>query len=161
MKPMGKIPAIWAQDGGVLMIAGRPYTYWLDQVSQTPVFIYDIPKIEARISELRAAMPKELHIHYAMKANPLGELVAAIDPLVDGLDIASGGELSIAVAAGVDPTRISFAGPGKRDDEIAAGLRAGVTFNAESQVKSAASLTLQKAWAFERGSHFGSTLTLN
>lgn len=145
MKPMGKIPGIWSHLDGVLQIAGRPYSHWLDQAAETPVFVYDLSKVEARIAQLRAAMPAELHIHYAMKANPLTDLVSAIDPLVDGLDIASGGELAIAVEAGVDPVRISFAGPGKREAEIAAGVEAGVTFNAESPTEVARIIKIAEA----------------
>jgi diaminopimelate decarboxylase len=52
--------------------------------------------------------------------------------LADGIDIASGGELAIALAAGAAPYRISFAGPGKRDEELAAAITAGVTINLES-----------------------------
>ena len=52
--------------------------------------------------------------------------------LVDGFDIASGGELDLR-EAGVDPARISFAGPGKRDAELEAAIAAGVTLNLESE----------------------------
>jgi diaminopimelate decarboxylase len=53
-------------------------------------------------------------------------------PLVDGFDIASAGELHRLLEAGVQPVRISFAGPGKRDAELAAAIEAGVTLNVES-----------------------------
>jgi diaminopimelate decarboxylase len=52
--------------------------------------------------------------------------------LVDGLDVASGGELALALAAKVSPQHISFAGPGKRDAELEAAISAGVTINCES-----------------------------
>jgi diaminopimelate decarboxylase len=53
--------------------------------------------------------------------------------LVDGFDIASGGELGMALNAGLDPSRISFAGPGKRDMELQAAIMRGVTLNLESE----------------------------
>jgi diaminopimelate decarboxylase len=53
--------------------------------------------------------------------------------LVDGFDIASGGELEIVRAAGIDPALISFAGPGKRTEELEAAISAGVTLNLESE----------------------------
>jgi diaminopimelate decarboxylase len=59
-------------------------------------------------------------------------LLKAIAPLVDGLDVASAGEMDKALdvmAAGA----ISFAGPGKRDAEIELAIRAGVTLNVESE----------------------------
>lgn len=76
-------------------------------------------------------MPAGLAIHYAIKANPFPPLVHAIAPLVDGLDIASAGELAVARRA-APGSAISFAGPGKRDDELAAAIDAGVTINLES-----------------------------
>jgi diaminopimelate decarboxylase len=51
---------------------------------------------------------------------------------VDGFDIASAGELEQVTRAGIDPARVSFAGPGKRDAELAAAIAAGVTLNLES-----------------------------
>ena len=70
-----------------------------------------------------------------MKANPHADVLRHLRPLVDGLDVASGGELAGALEAGFAGSDTSFAGPGKRADEIAAGLAAGVTFNAESVVE--------------------------
>src|SRR5690606_5271655 len=79
------------------------------------------------------AMPERVFIHYAVKANPYGPILKLFDQLVDGFDIASGGELAIAIAAGIDPKKISFAGPGKRDVELEAAISAGVTLNLESE----------------------------
>ncbi|MCB1777753.1 MAG: pyridoxal-dependent decarboxylase, exosortase A system-associated, partial [Candidatus Competibacteraceae bacterium] len=52
--------------------------------------------------------------------------------LVDGLDVASLGELSVALDTGMDPAEISFAGPGKRLPELTAAIAAGITINLES-----------------------------
>ena len=52
--------------------------------------------------------------------------------LVDGFDIASAGELEMVLAAGQNPRLTSFAGPGKRDQELEAAIRHGVTLNLES-----------------------------
>src|SRR3546814_14392629 len=84
------------------------------------------------MARLRAAMSEGLDVHYAVKANPFGPLLAGIAPLVDGLDIASAGELA-RVEGLMPPVRISFAGPGERDDELAVAIRAGVTINLESE----------------------------
>src|SRR3546814_12860691 len=88
--------------------------------------------VSAWIARLRAAMPEGLDVHYAVKANPFGPLLAGIAPLVDGLDIASAGELARGEGL-MPPVRISFAGPGKRDDELAVSIRAGVTINLDPQ----------------------------
>ncbi len=129
MKPLGPIPSAFADQIGPLTIAQRPYTHWLAQAGDTPAFVYDVGAVAARIARFRAAMPAGVGLHYAIKANPFPPLLAAIAPLVDGLDVASGGELATALRLG---RPISFAGPGKRDDELTAAIRAGVTINLES-----------------------------
>ena len=84
------------------------------------------------MTQLRAAMPDRLNVHYAMKANPFPPLLRHMIGLVDGIDIASGGELGMALDAGAAPHDISFAGPGKRDAELEQAIKAGVTINIES-----------------------------
>jgi diaminopimelate decarboxylase len=103
----------------------------LNNAPQTPVFVYDFSIVRDKVAELRVALPTGVAIHYAMKANPLPAFVAAMVPLVDGIDIASGGELKIARRGGA--AHISFAGPGKRDEELLDALRAGVIINLESR----------------------------
>ncbi len=131
MKPMGAVPAHWQVLDGRLTVAGRTAEDWADEIG-TPCFLYSAHALDDRVAELRPAMPDGLRLHYAMKANPHPDVLRHLRPLLDGLDIASGGELAGALAAGFSGEDISFAGPGKRLAEIEAGLRAGVTFNAES-----------------------------
>jgi diaminopimelate decarboxylase len=102
------------------------------RVGQTPFYAYDRNLVSRRVAELRAAMPNDMHIHYAVKANPMPALVQHILPLVDGLDVASAGEMQVALSAGCDPGLISFAGPGKRDVELRSAVAAGITVNMES-----------------------------
>ena len=133
MKPMGAIPAGWRSDAdGMLLVGGQRANMLVAAAGDTPLFLYDGALLTARVAALRAAMPTGLSIHYAMKANPFAPLVAHMATLVDGIDIASGGELHMAVAAGISPQHISFAGPGKRDRELHAAIAAGVTVNLES-----------------------------
>jgi diaminopimelate decarboxylase len=128
-KPIGPIPAAFANQRE-LTIGGRPAAAYADE--GTPLYLYDFGLITARVARLRAALPNKVAIHYAIKANPLPALLAAIAPLVDGLDVASGGELERALT--VKPAAaISFAGPGKRDFELEAAIRAGATLNLESE----------------------------
>jgi diaminopimelate decarboxylase len=61
------------------------------------------------------------------------EVVKHLAGLVDGLDIASAGELKIALASGIPPAAISFAGPGKTDAELDRALAAGIVVNLESE----------------------------
>ena len=132
MKPMGPIPPEFSAQIGSLTIAGKNATQWIDIAGDTPLFVYDFGIVAGRIAQLRAALPGGIGIHYAVKANPFAPLIRAIAPLVDGLDIASAGELRLVNAAAPD-TPVSFAGPGKRDDELTAAIRAGVTINLESE----------------------------
>lgn len=133
MKPTGPIPAGFGAIDGELAIGGLPVSALIAEAGDTPLFVYSRAMISARIAELRAAMPDRLAIHYAMKANPFAPLLEHIRTLVDGFDVASGGELALAIAAGVDPDLISFAGPGKRDRELRDAIELGVTLHAESE----------------------------
>jgi len=127
------IPPGFPAIDGELAIAGRRASEWVAQAGDTPLFVYDRGLIARRLAELRAAMPADLDIHYAIKANPMPALVRWMAGEVDGLDVASAGELRVALAAGGDPARISFAGPGKRDDELELAIGAGVLLNIESE----------------------------
>ncbi|MDB5708232.1 MAG: pyridoxal-dependent decarboxylase, exosortase system-associated [Sphingomonas bacterium] len=133
MKPMGAIPPDFA-GSAPLQIAGRAASAWIEQAGDTPLFVYDAGVVRRRIARFRQAVPEGVDLHYAVKANPFAPLVAAIAPWVDGLDIASKGELELVMAiAGKPASAISFAGPGKRDDELDLAIRAGVTVNLESE----------------------------
>lgn len=125
MKPMGSIPPEFA-GSAPLAIGGRPASEWTES---TPAFVYDMAMVEARIARFRAAFAG-IDLHYAAKANPFPPLLTAMAPLVDGFDIASSGELALVESLGKP---VSFAGPGKRDAELAAAITAGVTINLESE----------------------------
>jgi diaminopimelate decarboxylase len=132
MKPMGTIPECFAADNaGRLMIGGQDVETLAARAGDTPLFVYDFDLIAARIARFRAAFLQSLALHYAIKANPMPELLRAIAPLVDGLDVASQGEMALALQSGGQ--HISFAGPGKRDRELEAAILAGVTLNLESE----------------------------
>lgn len=117
---------------GDLLVNGQPLTRLAERVGSTPFYAYDRSLLRARVAELRAVLPPEVELHYAMKANPMPAVVACMAGLVNGIDVASGGELKVALDAGADPADISFAGPGKRDAELRQALAAGVLVNVES-----------------------------
>lgn len=119
--------------GGELQLGGRPLSRVAAQVGQTPFYAYDRALLAARVAELRAALPPAVKLHYAMKANPMPALVAFMAGLVDGIDVASAGELKVALDAGADPAEVSFAGPGKREGELRQAVAAGVLVNVESR----------------------------
>ncbi|WIV95924.1 pyridoxal-dependent decarboxylase, exosortase A system-associated [Kinneretia aquatilis] len=127
--PMTQFPQ--AADGS-LQIGGQSLSLLAERVGQTPFYAYDRGLLRERVAQLRAALPKQVKLHYAMKANPLPAVVGWMAGLVDGIDVASAGELQVALNAGADPVEISFAGPGKRDIELQQAVAAGVLVNVES-----------------------------
>ncbi|MGB0712005.1 MAG: pyridoxal-dependent decarboxylase, exosortase A system-associated [Gammaproteobacteria bacterium] len=115
-----------------LQAGGRPISAWAREMGGRPFYIYDRRIVAERIASLREALPPALHLHYAIKCNPLPALVDFIAPLVDGLDVASARELETALGSGTAPDTISFAGPGKTDFELERAVSAGITLNVES-----------------------------
>jgi diaminopimelate decarboxylase len=132
-KPTGPIPPYFATINGELAIGGRTASALAAEAGDTPLFVYSTDALSRRIAELRAALPKQLSLHYAMKGNPYRPLLEWMRGRVDGFDVASGGELQLAMAAGVLPEKISFAGPGKRDRELELAISRGATLNCESE----------------------------
>lgn len=142
LKAMGPMPPGFDAVEGMLRIGGRGVDALAEAAGDTPFFAYDGTMIRNKISALKDILPRDVSLHYAMKANPFAPLLALMASLVDGLDVASGGELSQALTAGFIGSRISFAGPGKRDDELAMALGAGATINLESEGEAARVLAL-------------------
>ncbi len=117
---------------GELQVGGERLSLLAARVGQTPFYAYDRALLRARVSQLRAALPPTVKLHYAMKANPMPAVVGLMVGLVDGIDVASAGELKVALDAGTNPAEISFAGPGKRDAELRQAVAARVLINVES-----------------------------
>jgi diaminopimelate decarboxylase len=136
--PVKRVPPVhvpmsqfaWAD--GELIVGGHKLSVLAERIGQTPFYAYDRGLLRARVAQLRAALPASVKLHYAMKANPMPAVVGLMAGLVDGIDVASAGELQVALNAGADPAEISFAGPGKRDIELRQAVAAGVLVNVES-----------------------------
>jgi diaminopimelate decarboxylase len=116
-----------------LQVGGVPLTRLAQRVGQTPFYAYDRGALTARVAELRWHLPADVHLHYAMKANPMPAVVQHMAGLVDGIDVASGGELRVALDTPTDPLHISFAGPGKSDTDLSCAIAAGIVLNLESE----------------------------
>lgn len=127
--PMDQFPVI----NGELHIGGIPVTRLAERVGQTPFYAYDRRVITERVQYLRDSLPKELKLHYAIKANPMPAVVQHLAGLVDGFDLASAGEMKIALDTPMPAQRISIAGPGKTDKELRQAIAAGITINLESE----------------------------
>lgn len=115
-----------------LQVGGLPLSLLAERVGQTPFYAYDRALIAARIAAVRQVLPPRVRLHYALKANPMPALAGFIRPLVDGMDVASAGELKLALDAGMDAQAIGFAGPGKRTAELRQAVAAGVLLHVES-----------------------------
>ncbi len=115
-----------------LQVGGLPLSLLAERVGQTPFYAYDRALIAARIHAVRQVLPPGVRLHYAIKANPMPALVGWVRPLVDGMDVASAGELKLALDAGADAASIGFAGPGKREAELRQAVASGVLLHVES-----------------------------
>ena len=134
MKPTGPIPPHFAtSDGGQLMIGGRAAEELVEEAGGTPLFVYDNNIVGGQIAALRAAMPDGLALYYSVTANPYEPLLNFIGRYVDGFRVVSRGELEHLKRAGLAGIGMTFAGPGKRDDELEAGIAAGATISVESE----------------------------
>ncbi len=118
-----------------LHIGGVAVTQLAENLGQTPFYAYDSALISQRIQSLRQQLPESLRLNYAVKANPMPELVRHLSSLVDGFDVASAGELKTALTSKKTAGDISFTGPGKGRDELLAALTAGAIINVESEAE--------------------------
>ena len=115
-----------------LIINGISLSQLKLRAGQTPFYAYDRSVIAEKVATFRSAMPAVVKLHYAIKANPMPALVDFIAPLVDGLDVASGNELNVALNSSMASAHISFAGPGKTIKEITQAIATQTTLNLES-----------------------------
>ena len=118
-----------------LQVGGQPLTRLADRVGTTPFFAYDRRLLSERIAALRENLPRRIHLSYAVKANPMPAVVQHLAGLVDGFDVASAGEMKVALDSPVAPADVSFAGPGKTPAELAQAVGAGVLINMESEAE--------------------------
>lgn len=117
---------------GCLVVGGMTLTALAERVGTTPFFAYDRRLLDDRIQHLRQYLPKTVALHYAIKANPMPAVVRHLAGLVDGFDVASVREMHVALETGMAPARISFAGPGKTQAELADAVKAGIMIDIES-----------------------------
>jgi diaminopimelate decarboxylase len=122
----------FARIDGRLAVGGVPVDRLADRVGSTPFFAYDRGLLTERVRLLRATLPDDLQLSYAIKANPMPAVVQHLSGLVDAFDVASAWEMRTALDTPMPPTRVSFAGPGKTDAELRQAVAAGVTIELES-----------------------------
>ena len=108
------------------MDARRARLASLADVLGTPSYVYFMDEARANAARLRDAFDGAFEISYAVKANPAHGVLATLRGDVETLDVSSGGEITRALAAGWDASKISFTGPGKRDAELQAAVDARI-----------------------------------
>ncbi|MCY3804154.1 MAG: pyridoxal-dependent decarboxylase, exosortase A system-associated [Gammaproteobacteria bacterium] len=126
---------LFDREGPHLVVAGQTLMDIAGQCGPTPLYIYSKQAINDRIAALKAALPARVHLHYAVKANPMQEVIDYVAEQVHGLDVSSGNELKAALQSGIRAQNISFAGPGKSLQELKAAIAADITLNVESEVE--------------------------
>jgi diaminopimelate decarboxylase len=119
---------------GELCCEDVPLAKLAEQVG-TPVYVYSTATLLRHARVFRAALRGlDILACFAVKSAPNLALLALLEREGFGFDIVSGGELFRALQAGGDPAKIVFSGVGKREDEMAAALEAGIfQFNCESE----------------------------
>jgi len=132
-KPVHAAQTLFPVVDDCLQVGGIPLTRLAQRVGSTPFYAYDRRLLSERVAHVRAHIPPAVELHFSMKANPMPALVQHMAGLVDGIDVASGGELKVALDTGMAPARISFAGPGKSDAELTRAVAAGIVVHAESE----------------------------
>jgi diaminopimelate decarboxylase len=105
------------------------------RVGSTPFFAYDRAAIGERVAQLRATLPADVKLSYAIKANPMPAVVQHMAGLVDAFDTASAGELGVALDTTMPADHVSFAGPGKTPDELTRAVAAGALIELESETE--------------------------
>jgi len=99
----------------------------------TPIYVYDLEIIEKQHQLLINSLPDRINILYSVKANPNVNVCSHLKRLGTGAEIASSGELYIALQAGFSPDQIVFDGPGKTENDLEYAIKTGIkVINAES-----------------------------
>lgn len=115
------VTAYFSASGGELHVGGVPVSAVATRLA-TPLFLYDGSVLDRKWRLLRQTYPPEFAISYSVKANPNPAFLKYFLAKGCGLEIASGGELHLALHAGCPPGKIMFAGPGKTEAELECAL---------------------------------------
>lgn len=123
-------PNVWPRNlvrgaDGVVSIAGVPVTALAAEYG-TPLFVIDEDDFRSRCREIAAAFGGGDHVHYAAKAFLCSEIARWVNQEGLSLDVATGGELAVALHAEFPPERITLHGNNKSVTELTAAVKAGV-----------------------------------
>ena len=115
-----------------LTIENKPISEIYNHLGDSPFFIYSKKVLIEKINYLRQHLPNEVKLHYAIKANPNSEVIQFLSSYVDGFDVSSVNELKKCLLTNIKRNDISFAGPGKNDQELEYAIANGILLNVES-----------------------------
>lgn len=133
---------------GVLCAEDAPLPALASEIG-TPAYVYSTAGLKANWRRFETALTQRgIAISYAVKANSNLAIIRTLAGFGAGADVVSEGEMRRALAAGVPPERIVFSGVGKKREELAAALAAGIH---QINVESVAELDLLSAVAVEAG----------
>jgi diaminopimelate decarboxylase len=122
-------PQIWPRTarrvGGALTIGGRDVRDLAAEFG-TPLFVCDEYDFRQRCGEFREAFGENAWVFYAAKAFCCRGVLRWVREEGLGVDVCSGGELEVALRAGVDPAMIALHGSNKLPVELARALEVGV-----------------------------------
>ncbi len=130
-------PGVWPEaatrdEDGVLVLGGIPATALRERFG-TPLWVLDEDEVRARarrtLDAFRAAAALhgvQARVYYAGKAFLSTEVVRWVTDEGLAVDVCTGGELAVALAAGADPARLGFHGNNKSVRELEAAVEAGV-----------------------------------
>ncbi|WP_454791304.1 diaminopimelate decarboxylase [Mycolicibacterium lutetiense] len=123
-------PNVWPRnlvrgDDGVVSIAGVPVTELAAEYG-TPLFVIDEDDFRSRCRDIAAAFGGGDYVHYAAKAFLCSEIARWVNQEGLSLDVATGGELAVALHAEFPPERITLHGNNKSVTELTAAVKAGV-----------------------------------
>lgn len=106
---------------------------YLESKHEEPVcaYIYDLEKLQSHAGKLKQSLPSFCRLYYAVKANPDQRILETLEPVMDGFEVASAGEMDKVEE--ISGKSMIFGGPGKKDSEIAAALDTNIEYiNVES-----------------------------
>jgi diaminopimelate decarboxylase len=132
---MSEVLATVARPVACDQVGGVPLDLLAERVGSTPFFAYDRQRLSQRVGSLRAALPDDVELSYAVKANPMPAVVQHLSGLVDAFDVASAGEMRVALDTPMPSRQVSFAGPGKTPAELCQAIAAGVMIEMESETE--------------------------
>jgi diaminopimelate decarboxylase len=99
----------------------------LPEQIETPAYVYDLAVVRDAYARLCGQLPEPSSLLYSVKANPHPDILATLHAVGAGAEVCSPGELAAAVDAGFDPGSLLYSGPAKRDVDVSAALKLGVS----------------------------------